>query len=437
MASIAAQAQCTGGQVDATFGVGGYAPAGPLMTVLATAQNSGGPEGLNVTSTGQLLVPTAGAADADGTSVNVVNALTKNGAWDVSWGGTGTVAPVGHGVISSNVTSVLDSAGNLLYVSTSNGVDVKVNRITPGSLIDTTYGTGGVATVPLTSVFPILGATTQPDGSLLIVTSATFTDSRQHAVIAKLTATGLLDTSFGTGGFLYLTPPLTTGAPSTQSRGTDLIYQTDGKILVLARARIPGSVNWQTILTRLNTNGSIDTSFGTAGFSALAPFGPDVNHFGRKMMVQTNNGRIVIAGSGFNVVNGGSGMFVMRASTTGKIDTTYGNGGANYVASENGTSGFHMTLQNNNKAVVSGIWYTTADQTTTQGLLARFGIDGQLDTTFGTGGLVKFTPTGTTDAAGSKVLYVGTKIAVVTNAGNGTAYRNYVAQFQSGTGACH
>ena len=129
-----------------------------------------------------------------------------------------------------------------------------------------------------------------------------------HSVIARYNTDGTLDTSFGTNGKVEITN-------GTSSSLSDVLILGSGKILVCGYS----SVGSGTYLARLNTDGSLDTSFGSSGITNTT-FGDT----GRKIAVQSD-GSIVVAGYKFD-----SGRFkyhISRYSSSGVLDTGFGTSG--------------------------------------------------------------------------------------------------------------
>src|SRR5581483_11672861 len=76
-------------------------------------------------------------------------------------------------------------------------------------------------------------------------------------------ASGSLDTSFGTNGFA-------TTLDGTYSAGVASAVQSNGQIVTAGVATVAGTN--EMLITRLNSNGHVDTSFGTHG-STVVPIG--------------------------------------------------------------------------------------------------------------------------------------------------------------------
>jgi uncharacterized delta-60 repeat protein len=183
---------------------------------------------------------------------------------------------------------------------------------------------------------------------------------------------GSLDPTFASGGIFI--------SPTVQGTANAVAIQSDGKIVVAGGDIAAG--NFAATLIRLNTNGTLDTTFGTNGVATLFTTGAFF-----AMAIQAN-GEIVVAGS---AGPGTSNSYVelARFQTNGTLDTTFGTSGITTTTAIPFTSYSNATgalaLQANGEIVLAA---------SSPGVLARFTTSGQLDTTFGTGGLVGLVNTG-------------------------------------------
>jgi len=177
-----------------------------------------------------------------------------------------------------------------------------------------------------------------------------------------------LDTTFGA-----------TGAVATKIDPAEFEYAlavalqpTDGKILAAGHSTILGQ--GAIALVRYNTDGSLDTNFGTGG-SVRTPI-PLVTAVGSAIAVQPADGKILVAGSTFNA--GVTGIALVRYDTDGALDLTFGNQGVVSAAIGPGTANdvVSLVLQNTN-IIVAG---ATSDGNF---VLRRYDSTGTLDLTFG------------------------------------------------------
>jgi uncharacterized delta-60 repeat protein len=123
--------------------------------------------------------------------------------------------------------------------------------------LDPSFGSSGLARTDFAGANDTVGAVlVQSDGRIVIAgTSQTATGSR--CVIVRHLASGALDASFGAGGRVTLFDL----SSSVICHAASLAQQADGKILVGG-----GLQTNAPLVVRLNTNGTIDGSFGAGGY---------------------------------------------------------------------------------------------------------------------------------------------------------------------------
>jgi uncharacterized delta-60 repeat protein len=116
------------------------------------------------------------------------------------------------------------------------------------------------------SAFPVSSAATLPDGSVLLAGNFRLTGGSVTYSLAKLTATGALDTSFS--------PPVleNRARPTRPALITNARVAPDGKVWVLGRFDTIGG-NPTPGVARLNPDGTLDSTFGLTGVGYYDSFG--------------------------------------------------------------------------------------------------------------------------------------------------------------------
>jgi len=185
----------------------------------------------------------------------------------------------------------------------------------------------------------------QPDGKVL-------TEAWRPATLARYTATGRLDTSFGDGGELTLDKYSSASGP---------VVAQDGRIVVGVTSP-NGMVGW---LLRFLPDGRPDASFGSGGTIRL----PD--RFIPAAVTMQPDGGIVAAGDG---------QAVARYRSDGSRDSAFAPQGTGV----DGLQHYALTLQPDGKIVVAGVRFVGSADTD----VARLLPDGRLDTSFGAAGVV-------------------------------------------------
>jgi uncharacterized delta-60 repeat protein len=132
-------------------------------------------------------------------------------------------------------------------------------RLNVDGSVDSSFGNGGVWAFP-TSIVGSGGqpqVALQPDGKI-IVAGPRYTGIEPVFAVARLTADGLPDFAFGSGGFVHTN----IGAGEHPA---DVIVQQDGKIVVVGYAQIGGDVDF--VITRYHTSG-VNEFVRTIGFGS-------------------------------------------------------------------------------------------------------------------------------------------------------------------------
>lgn len=249
------------------------------------------------------------------------------------------------------------------HVST-NSSDFAVARYNPDGSLDSSFDVDGKLFIDLGGTDVALNVAVQQDGKIIIAGSS-YAGSNLNLV--RINANGSIDTTFDVDGKL--------AAPHNINSVT---LQSDGKILIVDNDTF--NDNFYSI-TRYNTNGSVDTSFGNNG-TALDRFYYQGN-LAKDVVVQAD-GKILIAGTANNDF-----FALLRYNSDGTLDTTFGNIGfittdfstsnaANFNTGKDG--GESITLQANGKILIAG--YSSSNNGTYKFAIARYNSDGSLDVSF-------------------------------------------------------
>jgi uncharacterized delta-60 repeat protein len=198
--------------------------------------------------------------------------------------------------------------------------------------------------------------------------------------------------------------------------------QPDGKIVVAGYSN--NATDYDAFVLRYTTTGVLDPTFGSGG-KLLALSGP-TDEYATAVGVQAD-GKIVITGSyrlGMNY-----DTFLERYTSAGALDSTFGVGGkvtGAIGAASNAASA--IALQPDGKILISGYaLYVSQDS-----FVARFATDGTLDPTFGSGGIAT-APMGPQDSASAIALQSDGKIVLaIQTSGAGPGGLDFaVARFTS------
>jgi len=193
---------------------------------------------------------------------------------------------------------------------------------------------------------------------------------------------GDLDTSFGVNG------KVVTGFGPNDSRATSIVVQPDGKMLAGGSCQtFDGSIHFA--LARYNPNGTLDTTFGANGKAVPRVFEmPNNGHVENNILsiVLLDSGKFLVVGN-YGINNVPSGIVIARFNTDGTIDTTFGTAGIVFKESGSVKEGLKM-LPDGKFIIISGDYVNYGGNNMPSAAFERYTQEGVLDTTFGTDGKV-------------------------------------------------
>ena len=280
----------SGGQVNTTFNVGiGFNNDGYVVEIQSDGKLLVGGTFISyqgVTKNRIIRLNTDGSIDASfvigtGFSINYVNSIAIQ---------TDGKILVGGNFISYNGTT----ANNIIRLNTNGSVD--------GTFV---YGIGFNDVIYSIAI--------QTDGKILVGGNFTSYNGTSANRIIRLNTNGSVDGTFVYGSGFDFIPE-------------DIKIQTDGKIVIVGLFTSYNGTIANGII-RLNSSGSVDTSFVYgSGFDNLA-------NVVYTTYIQTD-GKILVGGN-FTTYDGTSANGIIRLNTNGSVDTSfvYGSGFANYVTS--------------------------------------------------------------------------------------------------------
>lgn len=195
-------------------------------------------------------------------------------------------------------------------------------------------------------------------------------------VVVRLNCDGTIDNTFGTNGYyLY-------NAPGGSSFAYDMELLPNGQILVAGATSITAA-NPQFSMFRLNSNGTLDQTFGVNGF-----FHNDIGSgedYARKILIQNN--KIILVGvskvPGFTT----NRLALTQCDMNGQLDVAFGTGGTTVFQNAGGASCFGQSavIGNNQDificgdAYINNIYYPLLAKVSATGIpYAAFGSNGVL-----------------------------------------------------------
>jgi uncharacterized delta-60 repeat protein len=331
--SIAIARYLASGQLDTTFNSTGTLATNPF-----------GGDQLTVTSL--VLIPVAGQPQQDDALVVAGSDDTTGQAFVAEYLANGTLA-----------TSSFNSTGTL-----------------PGTLRLNLSGTSGDGSI-------ITGIALQPDTKIVLAGNALVTNDLQannpyiSPFVARVTATGTLDSGFGHGGITAFDYASNVDASGTAYNETAnaVTLQSNGQIVVAGTYAQTNGINSDFGLAFLDPSGGLGL---TTTPSLTSP-----DNAGANAVTVDANDKIIAAG--FSTDASGNGDFALtRSDSSGTLDSSFGMSGVvNTAFTTTSSQASGVTVLANGEIVATG----SADDAFAT---ARYLSNGTLDPNFGAGGEV-------------------------------------------------
>jgi uncharacterized delta-60 repeat protein len=248
--------------LDASFGSGG-----------SVTSSFGSAGAVALQTDGKII--TVGGASVGSSSELLVVRYNANGTLDGSFGSGGEVTTnPGNNMGATSVLVQLDGKivvggrGGIQYEDIPIGALVRYN---PDGSLDPTFHSTGVAN----NAGGIASLALQSDGK--IITAGAFSDPLAQGQLVRYTASGQVDTTFGSNGGVLL----------SSAGEVEVALEPDGHIAAAA---------YPTLVARLNTDGSFDSTFGSNGQQTVPAYMGPVLSEPDAVLLQPD-GKIIVAGT--------------------------------------------------------------------------------------------------------------------------------------------
>ncbi len=299
--------------------------------------------------------------------------LNTNGTYDNTFGTNGKVSIDFFNDYDQATTIGLQSDGKIIIggkaFKTGNLFDFALARLSSSGVLDNTFGTGGKLTVDFNGNNDEGGKMVIQSDDKIVLTGTSAGATTGGFGTIRCTANGALDASFNSTGTVI------TLFPNGVATGTAAAVQADGKIVLCGANNIAGYPH--LALARYNANGTIDAAFGTNGIVVYNASGPSSTAGAVKIQA---DGKIIAAGA---VINTAGDILLYRCLPNGSADASFGTNGA--VAKDLGAteSANRLLLLSDGSYVVAGLMNTGSDNNF---MVARFDAAGTINPNFGTNG---------------------------------------------------
>lgn len=344
----------------------------------------------------------------------------SDGSLDPSFGSGGIVTSDFFGKDEEGDAVALQPNGSIVVAGYVNNVgatsgDFAVARYLANGSLDVTFGSGGIVTTDFANGFDqALDVAIQSDGKIVAAGYAGGSTASDFAVARYLT-NGTLDTTFGVGG------KVTTDFSASDNQANALAIQADGKIVLVGYDGNSGAGDFA--LARYNTDGSLDSTFGSAGQVITDFAGTDDRAYDTAIQP---DGKIVIAGYE------SSDFALVRYNPNGTLDSSFGSGGKVHTELNLYDIAYALAILPDGRIVAAGNGYSPYTTDSANFALARYESDGSLDASFGSSGVVTTDFFSRYDTAFAVAIQSNGKIVAVGAAQRGQDAKFALARYDGG-----
>ena len=201
--------------------------------------------------------------------------------------------------------------------STSNNFSaIAVVRYNTDGSLDESFGTGGKVITDITPMNDYANAVVI-DGSNNIVVAGY---ANGDFAVVRYTPDGVPDTTFDADGIAKTDIRGQAG----DDEATSIAIDASNKIVVAGKSYDMSGVDYNDFaVVRYTSSGALDTSFGTGG-KVTTDINSHQHDFGRSIAIQSD-GKILVAG--YTKKTGGYSIAVVRYTSSGALDTSFGTDG--------------------------------------------------------------------------------------------------------------
>ncbi|MDQ1160272.1 putative delta-60 repeat protein [Chryseobacterium sp. SORGH_AS 447] len=226
--------------------------------------------------------------------------------------------------------------------------------------LDASFGNGGYTKVYSTSLSDMVML---PDGQFMTANSSGY-----NIDIKKVNQNGIIDAVFGTKTISI------DNVFGYQNESVKKMVLYNDKILIIGKVNANANYSLNDMfITRINLDGSLDTSFGTNGFTTV-PLGQ--NGTTQDIVIDANGNNYIL---GYNM-----GNFMVKINANGVKDNSFGTNGILALSSFNARK---LYLQNDGKFLLTGSKENVSNNML-ESYLERRLPNGTYDLGFGNNGIV-------------------------------------------------
>ncbi len=253
--------------------------------------------------------------------------------------------------------------------------NLAVARYLPDGTVDASFSDDGVLWESMGSGETVgYNLVYLDDGNILV--SGVTDDLGSKAFIARITASGVLDDSFGDNGRSLV------AINGTDVKNTDVVVG-EGDAVYMVNTYLDSAGSGRTVVVKFNGSGQLETSFGDSGVFELV-FADGVRINALSLLADGN-----FLAAGYTVIDGADRACLVRFTADGTVDASFGDAGIKILSLEGDSSRLSdIVAADIDRLVLVGY---ADDGTYRQTVVAMVDLDGNPVSEFGTDGVYRST----------------------------------------------
>ena len=302
----------TNGSFDPSFGTGGHFN---YSTGVETGANK-----CIIKNDGKILI--CGYTTDYATYSLVILQLNENGTPDPAFGTNGVVVTQTNPGEKNAFAMTLQDDGKILLAGYAVNSDYRnapvVLRFTTAGVLDISFGTNGIATIPVTETdYDFSAIAVQSDGKIVAAGHISNGLSWFSLLVARFDTNGILDPGYGTDGVINL------NLGNVDDEFFDVQLTADDQAILTGFTVSQGDLLYHLLLMKFDNGGYPSISFGLDGYTIWG----DVPYtFGDAMVLQPD-GKILVAGCTGSLMPANNDWAFWRFNADGNLDQEFGTNG--------------------------------------------------------------------------------------------------------------
>ncbi len=294
--------------------------------------------------------------------------LDENGFENTEFGENGfAISEFGGGIVYDAID--IDKKGRPIVAGYIED-QILVRRYNTKGKLDATFGKDGTSIItldptPLAYCYAY-DVVVLDNGKILITGHKVTADMIYTAYLLRLNTNGTLDNTFADNGVLYLDAGK---QPNFPEYAVSISVQADGKYIVGGHDDLPSGnsnlIRSEAFITRVNTNGTIDETFGTNGIVRFEPFEGEGCTNTTASVLATEDGQIFGTIYSYNANSIASRAYIYNLDANGNLKEDFAGSGIMALPKideeEVTITTKSLALKDNNNLLVGG--YVALDYT--------------------------------------------------------------------------